>query len=127
MQNKNLGNIQRKNENKMKLIESMKNKKCELVSEYVNSRTPVIYMYDNLEYRVKPILWNKGFFPHERKRLGRYDSKYVKGILEKEGCELVGEYVNSNKPIKYLFDSKEYTVYFKDWLHIHARPHLRKK
>lgn len=106
-----------------KLKESMNNENCELISEYEKYDKPVYYLYEGLEYKTTPNTWYKGVRAHKMKCI-RYTTNYVKEMLKREGCELIGEYVNTKTPIKYTYNGKEYSIRFDKWKYNNRRNHI---
>ena len=48
-----------------KLRESMKTEGCELLTVYVDVRTPIRYLFDGMEYKTTPTRWNSGYRSHK--------------------------------------------------------------
>lgn len=105
------------------LRESMKAEGCELISKYTNANADVFYLFEGFEYKTRPTKWNAGHRPHKAKCI-RYTPNYVRKVFKDAGCILLTEYKNQKTKLRYLYEGKEYEVYFNDWLYYGSRPHL---
>ena len=56
----------------------------------------------------------------------KWNTQLVAEEMKKANCELIGEYVKQNMRIKYLYEGKEYSVRWGDWIRKvrPSRPHL---
>ena len=105
------------------LRESMKAEGCELISKYTTANADVFYLFEGFEYKTRPTKWNAGHRPHKAKCI-RYTPNYVRKVFKDAGCILLTEYKNQKTKLRYLYEGKEYDVYFNDWLYYGSRPHL---
>ena len=105
-----------------KVVETLKNEYCTIISEYIDETTPFKYIYNNKEYEVTWKKWRDRVRPHKSNRLMHND---VKQMLADEGCELISTYKNLKSVIKYIYKGKTYSVRFDHWRDRHQRPHLK--
>lgn len=106
------------------LRESMKNEDCELISKYIDYKTPVFYIYEGLEYKVSPNRWKNGNRPHKNKRT-YHTPNHMKELFKREDCELITEYKTSKQFLTYKYKGVIYTVKGDHWLYLNERPHLK--
>ena len=106
-----------------KLRDSMKSEGCELLDKYVNGRTPIRYLFENMEYKTTPTRWNTGYRAHKSKCI-RYTHEYIAQLFANEGCELISKYVNQKSKLTYRYNGREYKVVWNDWKFFNSRPHL---
>lgn len=106
------------------LKESMQNENCYLLSNYVNCKSPVYYLFDGYEYKTTPEKWHRGHRAHNVKCI-RYTQNHIAKIFADEGCELLSQYKNQKTKLKYRFHDREYEITFNEWRYFFKRPHER--
>ncbi|OHT15049.1 hypothetical protein TRFO_42747 [Tritrichomonas foetus] len=106
------------------LKDSMKTENCELISEYIDYKTPVFYIFDGLEYKVAPYRWKNGNRPHKNKRTF-HTPNHMKELIKREDCELITEYKTSKQFLTYKYKGVVNTVKGDHWLYLNERPHLQ--
>ncbi|KAK8840749.1 hypothetical protein M9Y10_030526 [Tritrichomonas musculus] len=106
-----------------KLRESMKNENCILQSKYVNGKTKVTYLYNNMQYQTTPTKWNTGYRAHKAK-CPRYTHEHIAQLFAQEGCKLISQYQNQKSKLTYEYKGRTFQVVYNDWKFYHSRPHL---
>lgn len=54
----------------------------------------------------------------------KWTTELVTELMNQEGCEFQGVYINSKTKITYKYEDQTYTVLWSDWLFKNSRPHL---
>ena len=105
---------------------------CILISEYKNADTPIEYEFEGKRYSVLWQHWLRKIRPvrvhlpsKPRKQQTKWNNKLVKELLAKENCELISEYKNMKKRLKYRFNNLIYSTTLHEWIYYNSRPHLK--
>ena len=113
------------------VAEEMKKENCELIDEYLRGDIRIKYLYEGNEYTVRWNDWcrkNRPARPHlngGNKKRTKWTTELVAEEMKRANCELIDEYKRADVKIKYLYEGKEYTIRWHDWLR-NIKPHLNR-
>ena len=111
----------------------LKKENCILKSEYINSKTRIIYTYEGNEYSIRFHDWLKKDRPSRPHLTGgnritklhkKWNNEKVNELLQKDNCGLVDEYRSTKQRFRYKYNNSFYWVTLNDWIHHNSRPHL---